>query len=258
MKVLKLLVPVAVAAAVAFGAAAAIAQQGGGGARSPQGGESSTLEIAPQPGARLPHPGAEEIPGGQTYQPGEDTASINRSFKPGLENELRNQRQPCLGIRVQYATQCYLGKEEQGLLVTEVDPGGPAEHAGVHPQPSAGAARIALGTMAALVGPLGLVVDKALEQPGGDLIVAVDDRRVRSQMDLDQALAKLKPGDTMYLTVIRPLDTHGNHQTLKIRVQLGAVEGAGANSGVPPGSCGATDFTHYGLSGSEPHPSAGD
>jgi hypothetical protein len=265
MKILKLLAPGAIVVALALGGRAATAQQSGSAnAPSPgiggQGEEGSTLEIAPQPGARLPRPSVEEIPGGKNYQPGEDTESINQSYKPGLENGLRNQsnRRPCLGIRVQYATQCYLGKEEQGLLVTEVDPGGPAEHAGVHPQPSVGPARVALGTMAALVGPLGLVVDKALEQPGGDLIVAVDDRRIRSQMDLDDALARLKPGDTMYLTVIRPLDTHGNHQTLKIRVQLGAVEGAGVSAGAPPGSCGATDFTHYSLSGTHIPQSTGN
>ena len=55
----------------------------------------------------------------------------------------------------------------------------------------------------------------------GDLIVAVDDRRVRDQSDLESAMSRLKPGDTMYLTVIRP---QGNsHTTLKIAVRVGAV-----------------------------------
>ena len=56
---------------------------------------------------------------------------------------------------------------------------------------------------------------------GGDLIVAVDDRRVRDQSDLESAMSRLKPGDTMYLTVIRP---EGNsHKTIKIAVRVGAV-----------------------------------
>ena len=42
---------------------------------------------------------------------------------------------------------------------------------------------------------------------GGDLIIAVDGKRVRDQSDLETAMARLKPGDTMYLTVIRPNGT---------------------------------------------------
>src|SRR6266851_3868955 len=60
---------------------------------------------------------------------------------------------------------------------------------------------------------------------GGDLIVAVDDKRVRDQGDLENAMARLKPGDTMYLTVIRPsgTDERAPHQTLKIAVKVGAI-----------------------------------
>jgi len=59
----------------------------------------------------------------------------------------------------------------------------------------------------------------------GDLIVAVDDKRVRDQSDLESAMSRLKPGDTMYLTVIRPngTDERGPHATLKIAVRVGAV-----------------------------------
>jgi hypothetical protein len=225
MKILKVLAPLAIAAMAVTGAVA-IAQQGGN-SSAPSAGiagqreESNSLEIAPQPAAKPQRPAVQEIPAEKSYEPGEDTDSINQ--RTDLENDLHNQpnRRTCLGVQAHYASQCYLGKEEQGLLVTGIDPGGPAQVAGVHAQPETGPGRAALATMAALVGPLGLVVDKALEQPGGDLIVAVDDRRVRSKQDLDDVLDRLKPGDTTYLTVIRPTDTHGNHQTLKIKVQVG-------------------------------------
>jgi S1-C subfamily serine protease len=70
---------------------------------------------------------------------------------------------------------------------------------------------------------------------GGDLIVAVDDRRVRDQSDLESAMARLKPGDTMYLTVIRP---DGNsHQTIKIAVRVGAAGEPIANA-APTGGNG--------------------
>jgi len=56
------------------------------------------------------------------------------------------------------------------------------------------------------------------------LIVAVDDKRVRDQGDLENAMARLKPGDTMYLNVIRPTgtDEKAPHQTLKTAVKVGA------------------------------------
>jgi S1-C subfamily serine protease len=92
-----------------------------------------------------------------------------------------------------------------------------------------------------------LLANKALAPTGavgtgGDLIVAVDDKRVRDQGDLEAALSRLKPGDTMYLTVIRP---EGNsHKTMKIAVHLGAVGEPLANAG-PSGSMPPADsFTH--------------
>ena len=54
---------------------------------------------------------------------------------------------------------------------------------------------------------------------GGDLIVAVDDRRVRSKGEFNTALHNLKPGDTTYFTVIRPIPG-GSHQTLRIALHI--------------------------------------
>ena len=101
----------------------------------------------------------------------------------------------------------------------------------------------AAATAGALLGPLELAVLPLLSRAGqlgtdGDLIVAVDDHRVRSQLDLEDELAKLKPGDTMYLTVIRPLPG-GNHKTMKIAVKVGepgetmAEAGSGAANSSP-------------------------
>jgi S1-C subfamily serine protease len=55
----------------------------------------------------------------------------------------------------------------------------------------------------------------------GDLIVAIDDRRVVEEQDLETALANSRPGDTIYLTVVR-LSSDGAHKTIKIPVKLGA------------------------------------
>jgi hypothetical protein len=72
-----------------------------------------------------------------------------------------------------------------------------------------------------MVGPLNLLVLPLMDRAGafshdGDLIVGADARRIRSRKDLDDELARLKPGDTMYLTVIRPLPG-GAHKTMEGR-----------------------------------------
>ncbi len=74
----------------------------------------------------------------------------------------------------------------------------------------------------------------------GDLIIAVDDQRVRDQSDLEAAMARLKPGDTMYLTVIRPNGSTSRrpHKTIKIAVRVGAVGEPIANAAPADG------FTH--------------
>jgi S1-C subfamily serine protease len=58
-----------------------------------------------------------------------------------------------------------------------------------------------------------------LGQPG-DLIVAIDDRRVVGEADLETALGDSKPGDTIYLTVVR-LASNGTRRTMKLPVKLG-------------------------------------
>ncbi|MDO8433529.1 MAG: PDZ domain-containing protein [Candidatus Binatus sp.] len=213
--------------------------------------DDRTLEIAPQPGAVEPRPSVNEIPSDRGFRPGDENSSIEPSFRqsPDRGGEMRDRRRPYLGLSVRYATQCYMGMEEHGLEVVSVDPNSPAERAGLKSatgMTAAGAAGTTAGTM---LGPLSLLVTPLLAKggalgQGGDLIVAVDDRRVRSQGDLDDAMARLKPGDTMYLTVIRPV---GNaHKTMKIAVKVGAVGEPIANAAPPSASAssGGESFTH--------------
>jgi hypothetical protein len=216
-----------------------------------QGGDDTTLEIAPQPGLRMPKPGVEEIPGDKTFRPDDDTSSIEPNFRPRTDNGVDNngdsnrlRRRPYLGMTVEYTTQCYLGMEEHGLEVVSVDPNSPAAIAGLQSRTgmtALGAAGVTLGT---LLGPASMVVNPLLNHAGalgqgGDLIVAVDDRRVRSQGDLEAALTRLKPGDTMYLTIIRPTG-NGQHKTMKIAVRLGAagepIANAAPSNALPPPS----------------------
>lgn len=226
-----------------------------------QGGDDTTLEIAPQPGARMPKPGVEEIPGDREFHPGEDDTSVEPSFRPRTETNTANREEklqtgnqqenfrphgrPYLGITVQYATHCYSGGEEHGLEVVNVDPSSPAAQAGLHARSDMSAVGAAVTTAIGILPGGSLIANSALGRTGamgqgGDLIVAVDDKRVRDQGDLENAMARLKPGDTMYLTVIRPngIDERAPHQTLKIAVKVGAVGEPLANAA--PGS----NFAH--------------
>ena len=195
---------------------------------APQGEENdSTLELAPQPGAQRPK--TEEIPSDRNFNPGADTSSLERNYKPDTENgestRVRPHGKPYLGIEVQWATECFKGGEEYGLKITKVDANSPAAVAGLHGETEIGAGGAAAVTLGGMIPFLTPVLGHFLNQPGapgndGDLIIAVNDERVRSKLDLEDQLNQLKPGDTMYLTVLRPTGD-GGHKTLKMAVRLG-------------------------------------
>ncbi len=229
-----------------------IAGQGGGS-------DDTTLEIAPQPGLVAPKPTAQEIPSDRNFNPGEDTSSIDPNFRPGTENgtgdsesnvngnldSSRPHARPYLGITVQYVTKCYQGGEEHGLEVLTIDPNSPAAQAGLQARSGMTAVGAAVATLTGILPGGSILATKALSTTGamgqgGDLIVAVDDKRVRDQSDLENAMSRLKPGDTMYLTVIRPdgSDDRAPHKTIKIAVRVGAVGEPIANAAP------ADSFTH--------------
>lgn len=206
--------------------------------------DDATLEIAPQPGLTQPKPTVKEIPSDRNFNPGDDTSSIEPNFRPGTENgtgnvesnvnsNLDNSRphaRPYLGITVQYVTKCYQGGEEHGLEVLTIDPNSPAAQAGLQARSGMTAIGAAVSTLSGILPGGSILANKALSTSGamgqgGDLIVAVDDKRVRDQSDLENAMSRLKPGDTMYLTVIRPdgSDERAPHRTIKIAVRVGAV-----------------------------------
>ncbi len=226
--------------------------------------DDATLEIAPQPGLTQPKPAVKEIPSDRNFNPGEDnTRRSSASFAPAPRtgpatsratstattnvDSNRPHARPYLGITVQYVTKCYQGGEEHGLEVLTIDPNSPAAQAGLQARSGMTAIGAAVSTLTGVL-PFGSILSsKALGTTGamgqgGDLIVAVDDKRVRDQSDLENAMSRLKPGDTMYLTVIRPdgSDERAPHKTIKIAVHVGAVGEPIANAG--PSS--PDGFTH--------------
>jgi hypothetical protein len=215
--------------------------------------DDRTLEIAPQTGLTPPDKGVSEVPSDKAYKPREDTASLDRNFNPDARDRGGKRRKlPYLGISVQYTLKCYLGQEEHGLEIVNVDPNSPAWKSGLVGSKPPSAAGVAAATAGALLGPLELLVMPLMSRAGqlgkdGDLIVAVDDHRVRSQLDLEDELAKLKPGDTMYLTVIRPLPG-GAHKTMKIAVKVGEpgenLAAAGSPSAAAPSPSDAEEYAY--------------
>ncbi len=198
--------------------------------------EEKSLEIAPQPGAAPLQPGISEIPSERRFTPSEKSARMSPKFVPGRTGEGRPRA--CLGISMRFATRCLLGAEEHGLEVVEVDPSSPAAQAGFKTRGGGGLASIAAGA-GALLGPLNLALmaagvhDRAEHNESGDLIVAVDDVRVRSERELTNELDKLKPGDLAYVTVLRPLPG-AQHQTVKVAIKLGMVRTDGNCANAEP------------------------
>jgi len=98
-------------------------------------------------------------------------------------------RRPALGVRTipidpELASELGLSAD-YGLLIVQAVPGGAADRAGLR----GGTERAYLGNMPIMI--------------GGDLIVAIDDKKVESQQDLAQVMNNHRAGDTIRLTIYR-------------------------------------------------------
>jgi S1-C subfamily serine protease len=110
-------------------------------------------------------------------------------------------RRPALGVRTipiggELATEMNLAAE-YGLLIVQAVPGGAADRAGLRG-----------GTERAYLGNTPIMI-------GGDLIVAVDGKRVESQQDLAQVMNNHRAGDTINVTIFR------NKKKMDVSVVLG-------------------------------------
>ncbi|MCA9016021.1 MAG: trypsin-like peptidase domain-containing protein [Planctomycetaceae bacterium] len=105
---------------------------------------------------------------------------------------------PEIGIQRVYET-------EQGLLVAKLTPGGPAEKAGIRGPKIERQRR-------------GLIVIERIDRGAADLIIAVDEKQIKTAGDFLDYIESKKPGDTVVVTVLR-----GKEQTpTKISVTLTA------------------------------------
>jgi len=191
----------------------------------------ATLEIAPRGGpAPLTEPSPALIPsdsGGLANSPQEELPPVPTSGPPSSMVSGRSQPSlPYLGVAVQrIESHSTPDRDINGLEIVSVDPDSPAEHAGLKGRGGMTKLGASGATAGALMAPLDIALMPLLKKTGqlgqtGDLIVAIDDRRVAGEADLETALGDLKPGDTIYLTVVR-LASDGAHKTIKIPVKLG-------------------------------------
>src|SRR6266849_6601036 len=110
-------------------------------------------------------------------------------------------RRPALGIRTipiggELATEMNL-PADYGLLIVQAIPGGAAARAGLR----GGSERAYLGNIPIMI--------------GGDLIVAVDGKKIESQQDLAQVMNSHRAGDTVNVTIFR------NKKKMDVSVVLG-------------------------------------
>jgi hypothetical protein len=111
-----------------------------------------------------------------------------------------------------------------GLAVLEVRHGSPAEKAGVK-RYTALTHDILDGASvaAALVFPPAIVAVAVIDQSGVgesfDLVIGVDGRRVRHMLDFQDLTSNVKPGDTVYLMVVRD----GRRVQLPVQVPAGSA-----------------------------------
>jgi hypothetical protein len=209
------------------------------------------LEIAP---ARpLPPPPQDTAPApntsnqaGPQASPGGDDVSVyknyygNNGYQPYFERAPRpatpppvRGAMPYLGVGVKPLTVMASGGALQGLEVLSVDANSPASAAGLRAASNPTSVGASGATAGALLGPAEFLVVPLLRKTGqlgkdGDLIVAADDRRVTTEQDLADELSKLRPGDTLWLTVMRDVSS-SRPQSVNIPVRLGQIhEVAGA------------------------------
>jgi len=167
---------------------------------------------APQPSEKAP---AEQAPADQEA-PEPELGSDNAPLPADLPAPENNGPRPYLGITVLYAVTTRDGQKVSGLR-------------GRTPMTTTGATG---ATMGELLGPLDGALRPLLAKSGqlgqdGDLIVAIDDHRVTSDSDLPDHLARLHPGDIIYLTVLR--QQHGGmYKAVKMPITLGFQKNAQA------------------------------
>jgi len=189
------------------------------------GSDDTTLEVAPR---IIPIEPTEPPP--TENNPGDNGASSGQSSED-IANlpAVRTHKLPYLGITVRPALVRFQKQDVHGLEIVSIDAGSPAEHAGLRTPTDMTTIGATSETAGFMLGPLGNLISPLLAHTGqlgegGDMLVAVDEQRVSNPDELYQALERLQPGDTVWLTVMR-ITRNGAPKTERIPVVLAAAGG---------------------------------
>jgi hypothetical protein len=117
-----------------------------------------------------------------------------------------------------------------GLAVLEVRRGSPADQAGIKSYTALTHDLLdGASVAAALVFPPAIVAVAVLDQSGigesFDLVIGVDGRRVRHVLDFEDLTSNLRPGDILYLTIVRS----GKRLQIPVHVPAETVNAAAVN-----------------------------
>lgn len=244
-------IAIAIAIAVGcFGAMGVCTAQTGGAAQSQVSPQTpalddkngGVLEIAPQqpPSAPAPAAPAAAAPAPEQQNAddqggGNNDVELYRTYTDSEHARGRSGPLPYLGISVHsMAVMQPNGVQQRALEVLSVDQGSPAAAAGIKGSGAPTNLGASSLTASAMLGPAQELLAPLLKKTGqlgrqGDLIVAVDDDRVGSEQELAAELARLKPGDTMWLTVLRE-SPKGQPRAVKVPIRLAPPHGAASTS----------------------------
>jgi hypothetical protein len=244
--------PIAIAAGIVWlGLAGLCTAQTGGGAQLqpssqpvvPGDQRGGVLEIAPPQPASAPDQNApaantpvEQNPPEQQNAAGQgpdNDVELYRTYTDSEHARGHSGPLPYLGISVHSVTVTQPnGVQQHALEVLSVDQGSPAAGAGIKGSGAATKLGASSLTASAMLGPAQELLAPILQKTGqlgrqGDLIVAVDDNRVADEQDLARELARLKPGDTLWLTVLREA-SKGQPKAVKVPIRLAPPQSAAA------------------------------
>ena len=169
-------------------------------------------EISPsqavQPGSIVPPPGAQPAtaPGqSAAYQMDQDTSAPE---PPGAQEYMdANEQISVYGIEMRVDTR-KAEREVQGLLVIDIEPGSPGASAGLHPfRERTRDVMNGVGMLAAMAFPPAMVIVPIVESvplhENYDMIIGVDGARVTNFADLWEHMRMVRPGEIVYLNVLR-------------------------------------------------------
>ncbi len=173
--------------------------------------QPSPAEASPTQEQTQPGDAATNADSDQDQQSGDDSTQTDLPPHVYSLQDFVNQGVEDSPLGVELREDCSRLKTDEkvcGLAVLEVRQGSPAEKAGIKRYTALTHDLLdGASVAAALVFPPAIVAVAVIDQSGigesFDLVIGVDGRRVRHILDFQDLTSNVRPGDTVYLTIVR-------------------------------------------------------